>query len=291
MEKASTKKNRTESPKYVDTIEIWTINSEGARDRFLNDWKEKEAKAQAAFEYYFSKEKGTYIQKAWEEQPQGFKYDMNELFKGYVKKFAPSTIPFLKDVENLHSMNVAEDVFKKVSNYDPTKSQPIYIAGKVRTNSVSKKKALMAVIFFRVLQKQKKKQEMMIEYITRCWQGFVFPYIDTNNFNYKNYQKIDVNDLFSETMVFVKQKHSKVTDVSIHIVSEGSKRLMDTHLDDSQEDRPEVDDRYQYFPLKYLKYKICTQCREQIASVEWETYPEHAFCGEECAKIKWENFV
>lgn len=146
----------------------------------------------------------------------------------------------------------------------------------------------MVVIFFRVSEK---RNEVLIRYIVRCWQGFVFPYVDTNDFTYKNYQKVDVNDLFSETMRFLKKEHSNVTTVSINIASEGSRRLMDKHLDVQKKPRPRKDNVTQHFEIEYLTYKICTQCREQIASVEWEAYPEHAFCGEECAKIKWENFV
>jgi len=196
----------------------------------------------------------------------------------------------LKDLINIQAL----DLPHKIAWYiNKSLDVDLFIAVEKRVQSNEENNVTDQVIVNAIMF-EREKDTIVIHYITRFFQGILFQF-HVENKNADEYERFSVDKLFSFVMEQVK-KIPGVTTIKIQLVSEGSKRLIEKHLlsryfQKKNKNLPVVHDTdEQYFPLKYLQFKLCSYCINNIATVKWENQDKYSFCDEECARLKWESF-
>jgi len=292
MEKAQRRK-KTEA--FKDEYMWWAISNESESEEFLNSWGSKETQANMSLNFYLKKQPNT-TDIFWKKaQSKSFIADMDRLFTDieydedartfvYINTKEPTNIALLKDLNNMFSTNVSQDFMNEMRSYDKSKGT-IYINAIVRTRieegNPKPASALMGLISYYT-----KGSTVYITYITRCWQGFLFPYFD-KEYKFEEYEPVSLDALFSK--VIETMKRMKKTHVEIQTISDGSSRMFNRHLNADYKNRAVTRKTAQKFPIDQVKFQICTQCEAQIALVSWEAHPQHVFCGKECAEVKWRS--
>lgn len=264
-----------------------------------SEWiKKYEGKEQDAFQWLFQ----YFIEKSGDEvipnQDQDLIRRMRALknARGVEDLTQSSNIRVMSEMDNLASDGVSTAMTSKIrylTNPNFESESKHYITQLTRKKLDKKGRvvdeAIILAIFYTIDEDD--DSIVYVNYISRFWQGIDFQ-LRIQKRDHNNYEKIRSDAAFMHMLQKVKDFGAKV--LKIEIISEGSKQLVERHLGPSYSAklwhrRPKVkDSTKQFFPLKYMEYRMCNQCLSKVATVAWKD-PDYAFCGKECAKIKWKS--